>query len=196
MRSKCAPHIASESTETFARRVYAPVAMAGVAVLSLLITSVVMRLVLSLLFIHMVLPHWALVIPSLLGTGGVWGIVALPFLYVVLGGFYGYAQKKEIDLTDRPVARITALARALYGVVYRVTLYIVSAVGGSTCSATSSSQARQIHLFALATTQRESHARPPRLRLGRPGTAKEAGHVRLSSCASTVAIATAGGTRA
>ena len=196
MRFDRKPNTASERIETFARRVYAPVVLGGVGIVSMLIGALVMRVMLSLLCSHAGVPSWAHALTTGLWVGGGWGVMALPFLYVVFGSFYGYAQRKENDQTERPVVRITALTRLIYGMICRVTLHIVSAVGGSTCSATSSSQARQIHLFAPATTQRDSHARPPRLRVGRAATNKEAGHVRLSMRTYTVAVITAGGTGA
>jgi hypothetical protein len=194
MRSKCAPHIASESTETFARRVYAPVGMMCVAVLSLLVTYIAMRIIASLLFFHTGVPSWASAGTTDLWSAGVWGVLALPFSYVVLGSFYGYAQKKEYDLTARPVVHITTLLRALYGVMCRATLHIVAAVAGDTSTACACSQGAHTHLLLSAGARREPHARAPRLRVGRAASAKEAGRVRLSE-SSTIAIAATGGTR-
>ena len=191
--SYTSPDISNHMLETFARRVYVPVIMAGVAVLSMLITSLVVRVALSLLFFHMGVPSWAHALTIGLWTGGGWGIVALPFLYVVLGSFYGYAQKKEIEQLEHPISSITAVAKLVYSVIYRIAVYALTGMDSTLLPATEQGayqiQSRQ------AASRRETRGRPPRLRLGRPGTTKEAGHVRLSMRTYTVAVTTAGGSR-
>jgi hypothetical protein len=188
-----APDISNSMVERFARRVYVPVTMACVAVLSLVTTSVAMRLILSLMFTHVVLPHWAIVIPSLLGAGGVWGVLILPFLYVVFWGYYGFAQKREIEHLGHPISTITAAAKLIYGVIHRIVVYALTGMD-STLSPVIGRGAHQIQSRQVA-TQRESHMPAPRLRVGRAATSKEAGHARLSThtSTSTVAIAPTGG---
>ena len=188
------PDISNHMIETFARRVYVPVTMAGVGVVAILITSLVMRVVLSLLFFHTGVPSWANALTTGLWVGGGWGVMALPFLYVVLISVYGYAQRKEIDLTEHPVVCMTAFAKLVYNAIRRVTLYVVTATVDSVCDTTTSLRGGWSHLPTQAVTQRETRGRPPRLRLGCPGTTKEAGHVRLSMRTYTVAVTTAGGT--
>ena len=186
------PDISNHMLETFARRVYVPVTMAGVAVLSMLITSLVMRVALSLLFFHMGVPSWAHALTIGLWTGGGWGIVALPFLYIVFGSFYGFAQKKEIEQLGHPISTITAAAKLIYGVIHRIAVYALTGMD-STLSPVVGRGAHQIQ-SRQAARQRDSRARPPRLRVGRAATNKEAGHVRLSMRPHTVAVTTAGGT--
>ncbi len=186
------PDISNHMLETFARRVYVPVTMAGVAVLSMLITSLVMRLSLSLLFFYMGVPSWAHALTIGLWTGGGWGIVALPFLYIVFGSFYGFAQKKEIEQLGNPISTITAAAKLIYGVIHRIAVYALTGMD-STLSPVVGRGAHQIQ-SRQAARQRDSRARPPRLRVGRAATNKEAEHVRLSMRPHTVAVTTAGGT--
>ena len=185
------PNISNHMIEIFARRVYAPVVLGGVGVLSMLITSLVMRVMLSLLCSHAGVPSWAHALSTGLWVGGGWGIVALPFLYVVLGSFYGYAQKKEIEQLEHPISSITAVAKLVYSVIYRIAVYALTGMDSTLLPAIEQGayqiQSRQ------ATSRRESHARPPRLRVGRAATNKEAGHVRLSMRTYTVAVTTAGG---
>ena len=192
------PNISNHMIEIFARRVYAPVVLGGVGVLSMLITSLVMRVMLSLLCSHAGVPSWAHALTTDLWSAGVWGVLALPFLYVVLISVYGYTQRKEIDLTERRVVRITTLAGLVYGMVYRVALQIMTAVASDTCTACTSSQGAQTHLLVTASAQRETHTRPPRLSVGRSGSAKEAEHVRPSfrSITSSITTAASGGARA
>ncbi len=186
------PDISNHMIETFARRVYVPVTMAGVGVVAILITSLVMRVVLSLLFFHTGVPSWANALTTGLWVGGGWGVMALPFLYVVLGSFYGYAQKKEIEQLGHPISTITAAAKLIYGVIHRIAVYALTGMD-STLSPVVGRGAHQIQ-SRQAARQRDSRARPPRLRVGRAATNKEAGHVRLSMRPHTVAVTTAGGT--
>ena len=186
------PNISNHMIEIFARRVYAPVVLGGVGVLSMLITSLVMRVMLSLLCSHAGVPSWAHALSTGLWVGGGWGIVALPFLYVVLGSFYGYAQKKEIEQLGHPISTITAAAKLIYGVIHRIAVYALTGMD-STLSPVVGRGAHQIQ-SRQAARQRDSRARPPRLRVGRAATNKEAGHVRLSMRPHTVAVTTAGGT--
>lgn len=198
MRLDREPHTTSERIEIFGQRVYAPVGMMCVAVLSLLVTYIAMRVIASLLFTHVDVPSWAHALTTDLWSAGVWGVLALPFLYVVLISVYGYTQRKEIDLTERRVVRITTLAGLVYGMVYRVALQIMTAVASDTCTACTSSQGAQTHLLVTASAQRETHTRPPRLSVGRSGSAKEAEHVRPSfrSITSSITTAASGGARA
>ena len=177
--------LADDNIEAFARRVRVPVLLAGVILIGVLAGAEV---------VHILLPVSPTAMYLLrVGQGG---LFVFPFLYVVLGSLFGYAQRKEIDLTERPVVRITTLAGLVYGMVYRVALQIMTAVASDTCTACTSSQGAQTHLLVSASTQRETHARSPRLSLGRSGSAKEAEHVRIPSSTTTVATASAGGTRA
>jgi hypothetical protein len=189
------PNISDDTLERFSRRVYVPVTMVGVGVLSLLVTPVVIQIIASLLFPHVNVPSWAGAVTTGLWGVGVWGVLALPFLYVLFGIVYGYAQKRENDETERPVVQITTLAGLIYGMICRVTLHIMRAVGGDTSTTHASLQSAQTHLVASVSARRESHARPPRLCIGRSATSKEAGHVRLATytSTSTVAIAPTGG---
>ena len=187
------PNISNHMIEIFARRVYAPVVLGGVGVLSMLITSLVMRVMLSLLCSHAGVPSWAHALSTGLWVGGGWGIVALPFLYVVLGSFYGYAQKKEIEQLGHPISTITAAAKLIYGVIHRIAVYALTGMD-STLSPVVGRGAHQIQ-SRQAARQRDSRARPPRLRVGRAATNKEAEHVRLSMRPHTVAVTTAGGSR-
>ena len=185
------PNISNHMIEIFARRVYAPVVLGGVGVLSMLITSLLMRVALSLLFFHMGVPSWAHALTIGLWTGGGWGIVALPFLYIVFGSFYGFAQKKEIEQLGHPISTITAAAKLIYGVIHRIAVYALTGMDNTLLPATEQG-AHQIQSRQVA-RQRDSRARPPRLRVGRAATNKEAGHVRLSMRPHTVAVTTAGG---
>ena len=185
------PNISNHMIEIFARRVYAPVVLGGVGVLSMLITSLVMRVMLSLLCSHAGVPSWAHALSTGLWVGGGWGVMALPFLYVVFGSFYGFAQKKEIEQLGHPISTITAAAKLIYGVMHRIAVYALTGMD-STLSPVIGRGAHQIQSRQVA-SQRDSRARPPRLRVGRAATNKEAGHVRLSMRTYTVAVTTAGG---
>ena len=180
------PNISSNTLEAFARRVRVPVLVAGVILIGVMLTAVGVHILLPVSPIAMYLIR--------VGRGG---LFMFPFIYVILGTYYGRVQKDQIDRTDLPILELSAVTKLIFSAIRSVTSQIMSAVASGTCTACTSSQGAQTHLLVSAPAQRETHTRPPRLRVGRPTSSKEAGHARLSSRTSTsaVTIARAGGAR-